>query len=139
MTGRPADYEARALSAGAVPTTLRCGSEAAPAGSCPMGLDALPKGLRSVRFSGVDRNAMLDAEDDNILPGWNGTGWAPDAVCQPDFVAQEKGPYPGIWLAHASWTLGNQSATYFKALKAAGGELDEIVLDTEIGPFITCE
>ena len=59
MTGRPADYEARALSAGAVPTTLRCGSEAAPAGSCPMGLDALPKGLRSVRFSGADRAASV--------------------------------------------------------------------------------
>ena len=40
---------------------------------------------------------------------------------------------------HASWKLGNQSAKFFKALKAAGGELDEIVLDTEIGPFITCE
>jgi hypothetical protein len=38
---------------------------------------------------------------------------------------------------HASWKLGNQSAKFFKALKAAGGELDEIVLDTEIGPFTT--
>jgi hypothetical protein len=32
------------------------------------------------------------------IPRWNGTAWAPDAPCQPDIVAQEKGPYPGIWL-----------------------------------------
>ena len=38
---------------------------------------------------------------------------------------------------HVSWKLGNQSAKFFKALKAAGGELDEIVFDTEIGPFLT--
>ena len=44
---------------------------------------------------------------------------------------------PGIWLDHVSWKLGNQSAKFFKALKEAGGELDEIVLDTEIGTFLT--
>ena len=93
VTGRPA---AGSTSAG---PTLRCGSGgAAPPGSCPMGINALPKGLRSIRFSGVDRSAMLGAEEDNILPGYNGTGWAPEAPCQPGIVAQEKGPYPGIWL-----------------------------------------
>jgi hypothetical protein len=117
----------------------RCGSEAAPAGSCPAGLNALPEGLRSIRFSGVDRDAILASDGDNILPGWNASNksWAPDAPCQPSIVAQEKGPWFGIWLDHAAWKLGNQSAKFFPAFKAAGGQLDEIVLDTEIGPFIT--
>ena len=81
-----------------------CGSERAPIGSCPMGLNALPVGLRSIRFDGVDRHLMLDADADNILPGWNAENqsWAPDAPCQPDIVAQEKGPYPGIWLGDHS-------------------------------------
>ena len=77
---------------------LRCGAERAPAGSCLAGTNAQPVGHRSIKLSGIDRTAMLDSPEDNILPGWNGTGWAPDAVCQPDIVAQEKGPYPGIWL-----------------------------------------
>jgi hypothetical protein len=99
----------------------------------------LPEGHRSIRFSGVDRDAILDSDDDNILPGWNASNksWATDAPCQPSVVAQEKGPWPGIWLDHAGWRVGNQSAKFFAAYKAAGGELDEIVLDTEIGPFLT--
>lgn len=117
----------------------RCGSEAAPVGTCPAGTSALPEGLRSIRFSGVDRDAILASDEDNILPGWNASNksWAADAPCQPSIVSQEKGPWPGIWLDHAAWRLGNQSAKFFAAYKAAGGELDEIVLDTEVGPFLT--
>jgi hypothetical protein len=72
----------------------RCGSELAVAGSCPMGLNAIPQGLRSIRIKSVDRELMLDAEDDNILPGWDAKNksWAQDAPCHGVHVAQEKGP-----------------------------------------------
>ena len=48
-----------------------------------------------------------------------------------------KGPWPGLWLDHAARQFGRQSALFFPALKAAGGTLDEIVLDTEIGFYTT--
>ena len=88
---------------------LRCGAEAAPAGTCPAGTAALPPGLRSIRFDGVDRGMILDSDADNILPGWNASNksWAPDAPCQPGIVAQEKGPWPGIWLDNAAWKFGS--------------------------------
>ena len=52
---------------------------------------------------------ILDSDADNILPGWNASNksWAPDAPCQPGIVAQEKGPWPGIWLDNAAWKFGS--------------------------------
>ena len=47
---------------------------------------------------------------------------------QNNSLARRLGPYPGIWLDNAMWKLGNQSALFFPAFKAAGGQLDEIVL-----------
>ena len=41
-------------------------------------------------------------------------------------VAQEKGPWPGIWLDNAAWAMGNQSAKFFAEYKRQGGELDEV-------------
>ena len=130
-----------------VPQTLHgtaphpCGTEGnpAPSGACPAGLAALPPGLRSVRFDSVDSHFILNSDADNILPGWNASNhsWAPDAACQPDIVGQMKGPWPGLWLDHAARQFGRQSALFFPALKAAGGTLDEIVLDTEIGFYTT--
>ena len=119
--------------------TCRCGLEKAPAGSCIAGTNAQPAGHRSIKFEGIDRAAILDDDADNILPGWNAENhsWSADAPCQPGIVAQEKGPWPGIWLDHAAARLGAQSALFFKEYAKLGGQLDEIVLDTEIGPFLT--
>ena len=60
-----------------------------------------------------------------------------DAPCPRNVVANWIGPWPGIWWDHSAEWLGNQSLEFFSAYKAAGGELDEIVLDTELDGFET--
>ena len=60
-----------------------------------------------------------------------------DAPCPRNVVANWIGPWPGIWWDHSAEWLGNQSHEFFSAFKAAGGELDEIVLDTELDGFET--
>ena len=60
-----------------------------------------------------------------------------DAPCPRNVVANWIGPWPGIWWDHSAEWLGNQSLEFFSAYKAAGGELDELVLDTELDGFET--
>ena len=101
----------------------------------PWGLDAMPAGHRAIRFSGPDRGVIMNDPADDILGGWNTTAQAypPSQACQPSDEGQIKGPFTGLWWDRGAELLGAQSAKFFKALKAAGGQLDEIVLDTELG------
>ena len=93
--------------------------------------------MRSLLIDSIDSHYITTSDADNILKGWNATNqsWAPSAPCQPSFTGQMKNAWPGIWLDSAAQRFGDQSAKFFAAYSAAGGQLDEIVLDTEIGLY----
>ena len=123
------------------------------------GTASLPEGRRAIRIHGPDRKVLiggppgdLQAADDEAAGGVpyniSGSTSAPpagpmqghypaDAPCPRNVVANWIGPWPGIWWDHSAEWLGNQSLEFFSAYKAAGGELDEIVLDTELDGFET--
>ena len=107
-----------------------------------------PEGHRVMRIYGTDGAALLlaggdlDADGrvipgpDNILAGWNTT-----SACAGSFSnwlwKGRAAPWPGVWADHAAARLGAQSELLFKAYSEAGGELDEIIQDTELGPLFS--
>ena len=95
----------------------------------------MPVGHRVLRFSGPDRSAIMNDPADDILGGWNATNqsYPQSQACQAAVEGQIKGPFTGIWWDKAAAALGRQSAMFFEAYAAAGGALDEMVLDTELG------
>ena len=101
----------------------------------PWGTRAQPKGQRIIRFEGPDRDAAMNSVDDDILGRWNQSNhsYPPGHPCAPAVGGQVAGPWPGIWLDHAAEKMGKESEQFFAAYKSAGGELDEIVLDSELG------
>jgi hypothetical protein len=106
----------------------------------PFGTKTQPVGHRMLRFEGPDRDFIMNAAADDILGGWNATNKSYPAghPCGPVEGSsvtggQVAGPWPGIWLDAAAAEMGKQSELFFEAYKAAGGALDEIVLDTELG------
>ena len=106
----------------------------------PFGTKTQPVGHRMLRFEGPDRDFIMNAAADDILGGWNATNKSYPAghPCSsvegsPVLGGQVAGPWPGIWLDAAAAEMGKQSELFFEFYKAAGGALDEIVLDTELG------
>jgi hypothetical protein len=84
----------------------------------------------------------MNSPDDDILGRWNASNqsYAPGHPCAgytggvvPALGGQISGPWPGIWLDHAAARMGVQSELFFAEYKKAGGQLDEVVLDTELG------
>ena len=82
---------------------------------------------------------ILDSDADNILPGWNASNksWAPDAPCQPGIVAQEKGPWPGIWLDNAAWKFGSACSNgQARAVTVAATLTPTVAADRPIGEIL---
>jgi hypothetical protein len=118
------------------------------------GTRAQPEGHRVIRLYGLDEHGATHGTKD--LLGWNVTnksyppsqpcGWT-DAFTSNDDGQLLKGP-PGGPKHHVPWSgiwwdgtgmdgLQHQSEKFFAEYSRLGGELDEIVQDTELGAFNT--
>ena len=142
----------RSLSPASVPCTVnphgvRDGSCSPPAGPTdstsegggwPNGTQLQPVGRRALHIKGADVALVWDWAD-NIAPlhglqkhcaqpASAHRQWCPRS-------AQRNGvcPFPGIWWPHGTAALTAASTQYFRAFAAAGGVIDELVQDTEIG------
>ena len=73
---------------------------------------------------------------DNIIPTWNTTSACIGSFSNWKWKANPA-PWGGIWADHAAARLAVQSDLLFKAYASAGGHLDEIIQDTELGPLFS--
>ena len=102
-------------------------------GGNPNGTAGQPKGSRAIRFSGGDVVGFIKA----CFAAPN-MSRCPDLIRVPEcagnlaptaFMGWE---FTGVWWDHAAAELRAEATAYFSAFAEAGGELDEIVLDTEM-------
>ena len=101
-------------------------------GGFPNGTANQPWGSKIIRFSGatlVDYIKACHARS---------SGPCPDLISVPE-CAGELTPtafmgweFTGVWWDHAMAEIRAQTTEFFSALASAGGELDEVVLDTEM-------
>ena len=112
------------------------------------GTPAQPVGHRTMRIYGTDGTAArlaggsLSANGDvipgpdNLLENWNTTSACVGAFSNWKWKAGPA-PFPGVWLDHTTARLAAQSDLFFHAYAAAGGALDEIIQDSELGPLFS--
>ena len=98
------------------------------------GTRSQPEGSKAIRMYAVasayigGRPGRVGLSEDNILAGWNGTGYDEGTPCSGVLTQT----FNGIWWQEASKRLGDQSERFFATYAAMGGELDELILDTEL-------
>ena len=110
----------------------------APNGGPSGGTSAQPAGQRAI-LTRTLRNAVLSAWDDHIGPDAQHTkcrgkdGGHSKIQCSPKFMRHGVCAFVGIWFTHTAARLKAENGAYFAAYKQAGGELDHILQDSEIG------
>jgi hypothetical protein len=106
-------------------------------GGAPNGTASQPVGRRGIQISiARDPEFQFDWADD-IGPKAGAPSKCESVqsspVCHPFPYRTRKCPFSGIWWDHAVAGRRARSQTYFAAMAAAGGSLDFLSLDTEIG------